>query len=228
MIDKAQEISGGFTKFWESNSGEFVSALSGAFFGALAAYWFQRWSEGKKSADANHSATLAAQLALISQLNIIENFRRQHLDPLRNDTAREFKMLLVYKPSSHLSVNFESLSFFLAAKEPNILMQIQVAERCFYSAMDAIDVRNQSMRELHARSDVEKADISTGHFTVKADPRDIKLLKDNTSALYTSMDDAEAKLSEAIRELKAAGKKLYPKRHFLSVEMASKSDGNKK
>lgn len=212
--------------FWSTNSGEFISALAGAFFGALAAYWFQRWSEKKKDADSNHAAILKAQLALISQINVVENFRRQHLDPLRNDPARDFKMLLVYKPTSHLSVDFDSIAFFLAKKDPNILMHVQVAERCFHSAMDAIDARNETMREMHSRSDVQRADIETGHFTIKADPRDIKLLRDNTAALYHSVDYAEEKLSEAIVGLKKAGKAIFPKRHFLSIEFASKVSAN--
>jgi len=205
-------------KFWDANSGEFISALAGAFFGALAAYWFQRFSEKKKQADTNHAAILRAQLALISQINILENFRRQTLDPLRNDPERFLKMLLTYRANNCIAVDYESLSFLLDSNNATLLLQVQVAERGYQSAMDAIDERNLTMKDIRAHSDVAKANMETGQFTVRADPRDIKLLKDNTDALYSSVDHAEKICGEVIAELNKVGKHVFPKRRFLSLE----------
>lgn len=214
MLEILKSLAG----FLGNNAGELVSALSGAFFGAIAAYWFQRYLEKSKLMDANHAGIMRAQLALISQMNTVENYRRQHLDPLRADPQRDTKLLLTYRTSRCLEVNYEELAFLLESDNANTLMRVQVAERSYWAAIEAIDERNDTMRRLHDRAEVEKADLSTGYFTIRADPRDIKLLKDNTGALYGCVDHAEKLLSDTIVELKRVGKALFPKRKFLSVE----------
>lgn len=215
------------TTFFEKNAGELVSALAGAFFGAIAAYWFQRYLEKSKQKDANHAGIMRAQLALISQLNTIENYRRQHLDPLRHDSERDRKLLLTYRTTRCLEVNYEALSFLLESNNANSLMRVQVAERAYWAAIEAIDERNQTMRRLHERAAVENADLATGQFTVRADPRDIKLLRDNTDSLYGCVDHAEKYLADTIAELRRVGREIFPKRKFLLLEQ-TQSNSEKK
>ena len=224
MTKFLQFASDKLSAFWSQNSGEFISALAGALAGALAAYWIQSSTERRKERKARRSAIIRAQMALISQLNILAGFRQQKLDPFRSEKDRELRMTIVHLPRNCLPVDFESITFLLESNDANLLLKIQVAERAYHSAMDAVDVRNRSIQDLRARSELQSGDHESGEFIVRADPRDIKLVKDFTDALYSSTDHAERLCADAIADLKAAGKKIFSKGKFLSATIPSNKE----
>ena len=67
--------------FWNTtNVVAFSSAIAGAFFGSLSAFWLGApYNKRGICAIAGISALIAAQYALLSQWNILENVRRQQL-----------------------------------------------------------------------------------------------------------------------------------------------------
>jgi len=224
MDDTLKLITSGFSSFWSQNSGEFISALAGALFGALAAFYFQLRTERQKETRSRQSAIIRTQMALISQLNILAGFRQRQLEPLRNVPERECHMTQIYLPRNCLSVDFESIAFLLESGESNLLLQIQVAERAYHSAIDAIDVRNRAIERLHERGELQSGDHNTGEFVVGADPRDMKMVKDFTDGLYSSTDHAEKLCSEAVIALNSAGKRIFPNKKFLLVKVAEKTE----
>lgn len=203
-------------------SGEFWSALAGAFFGAATAYYFQRTSEKQKRLDEQHGAILRAQLSLIGQFNTLKNIQVQLLDPFRKDPEREYKMVMMFQASSALAVNYDALAFLLDTKWANLVGDIHVAERCYQTSVGALSMRNDAVRQLHARSELQAFDPVTGNSRIKADPRDAKSVKDLTDGLFNSVDDSVLKIDAAIKELKKAGKAVFPKKRFLSLEDAKK------
>jgi hypothetical protein len=201
--------------FWEANSGEFISALAGAFFGAWAAYYLQRESENRKEKDARHGAILQAQLALVTQLNTLQNIQKQWLDKFRSDPERAMKMWRFYQAASTLEIDFKSLAFLLDGEHAGFVAELHVVDRCYKTAMDALEVRNKEYERLRDHSEVVGGSLATGQFELRADIRDIKMLRDATDSLFESVDDAERKCSQAIKDLKTVGKKVFPKRKFL-------------
>lgn len=211
-----------FAGFWDKNSGEFISALAGALFGALAAAWIQARTERRKGDEAKSGAITRTQMALISQLNVLASFRQRHLDPLRSHPQRELHMTQIHFPRSCLSVNYESIAFLIENSEPNLLLRVQVAERAYHSAIDAVEVRNRAIDKLNERGELQSGDHKTGEFIMGVDPRDLKLVRDFTNDLYASTDYAEKLCAETITDLKTVGKKIFPKKTFLSATIPSK------
>jgi hypothetical protein len=209
--------------FWNANAGEFTAALGGAFFGAWAAYALQQWSEKRKESDERHGAILQAQLALVTKLNTLRNIQTQWLNKFRTDQHRVYKMWRFYQAGSTLEIDFKSLAFLLDGEQASFLAELHVVDRCYKTAMDALEVRNKEYERLRDRSQVVDANMETGEFGIHADPRDVKMLKDATDSLFKSVDDAEKKCAQAIKDLKAAGKKVFPGRKFLKeIDEASK------
>jgi hypothetical protein len=203
--------------FVSKSSGEFLAAMAGAFFGAACAFWFERSKEKEKKQAEEHGALMRSQLALICQLNTINNIRKQHLDPFRNDPIRERNMIQFRMTDASLRVAYDSISFLLMTKNPTLVLDVQAAEHSYISAMECLAWRNEAYEKLHNNSKLEKIDVQTGRCTVQVDLRDIKQLKDLTDALYTSVDNAYDRIELQIQELYKAGKLLYPKKNFLQI-----------
>jgi len=100
------------------------AAAFGAFFGSLSAFYLGRVQQRSDRREKRHAALIAAQYALISQWNIVEAIRVQHLEDLRGDTSRFTKLKLYWFPISPTFVPFTDLTFVLERKDPNILHEI--------------------------------------------------------------------------------------------------------
>jgi hypothetical protein len=202
----------------ESFTGEFFSAMAGAFFGAACAFWFERIKETQRKQTEEHGAIVRAQMVLIGQLNTAKNIQKQLLNPLRNDPQREMKLIRFDMTDVSLRVAYDSISFLLMTKNPTLVLDIHAAEQSYISATECLVSRNSAYEKLHKNSKLEQIDPQTGKCKVMVDDlRDIKLLKDMTDALYTSVDRACVRLEEQIKELHKVGKLLYPKKNFLLI-----------
>jgi hypothetical protein len=201
-----------------ANSSVFITAMTGAFFGAVSAYWSERFKEKRKRQTEEFGAIIRTQMALIGQLNTVSNVKKQFLDPLRDDPLRERKMIAFDMTTTPLRVNYESIAFLLNSEDPNLVHEIHAAEQSFCSAMEVLDTRNRAYEKLHEKSQLEKFDPLTGQCTIAVtDPRAIKLVKDYTDALFVGVDRACERLSTQVAELYKAGKRLYPKKKFLKI-----------
>jgi hypothetical protein len=196
----------------------FITGLIGAIFGACIAYFSDWLKEQRKKRDEQHGAIVRTQLALIGQLNSINNIQIQFLDPHRKDPQRSMKLIRFDTEVAELRVAYDSISFLLVTINANLVLDVHAAEQSYFSAMTALTLRNQAFDKLHANSEVEKLDLQTGQCTVRPkDPRDLKLLTDTTDNLYKTADTARERLALQIKELEKAGKALYPKRKFLQI-----------
>jgi len=105
------------------------AAAFGAFFGSLSAFYLGRVQQRSDRREKRHAALIAAQYALMSQWNIIEAIRVQHLEELRTDPGRFAKLKLYWFPMAPSFVPFAELTFVLETKDPNLLHEIQLAEQ---------------------------------------------------------------------------------------------------
>ncbi len=204
--------------FFSKSSGEFFAAMTGAFFGAACAFWFERSKEKEKKQADECGAIMRSQLALIGQLNTLNNIKEQHLDLFRKDPIRERKLIQFHMTDASLRVPYDSISFLLTTKNPTLVLDVQSAEQSYISAMECLTLRNDAYEKLHKNSKLEKMDNQSGQCSVRVeDLRDLKLLKDLTDALYTSVDNASVRIESQIKELFNAGKLLHPKKNFLQI-----------
>lgn len=207
-----------------ANSTHFIKTdtLINTLFGALLAVGvglFADWyRERRKRQTEQFGGIVRSQMVLVSQLNTASNIKKQHLDRFRNDSQREFKLILFQMTGAPLRVDYNAISFLLTTHNAQLVLEVQAAEQCYFSAMEALEVRNHAYEKLHQNSELQQFDIKTGHTSIRPkDLRDVKLLKDRTDSLYVAVDRACEALALQIEELYKAGKAIYPKKQFLKI-----------
>ena len=119
------------------------------------------------------------------------------------------------------------MSFILMSPHADLISQIHTAETSYLTAMDALKMRNEAFQTLHSKSALQQMD-EAGHCVLRADRRDIKLLKDVTDALFESVDDACKKCEEAVSNIRQTGKNIFPRKRFLSFEQTNEASSVKK
>jgi hypothetical protein len=190
--------------FWNTtNVVAFSSAIAGAFFGSLSAFWLGRLQQKRDLRDRKHSALLATQYALLSQWNILENVRRQHLEPLRQDSTRFTKLSRFYTIKAHCSVPFSEITFIANSDEPNLLQEMHIAEQSYLNAILAIELYNQKRDEFfkNAEGRVDQFDMETGKTTIATAPQEVFMMRSVTDILYESVDKALPKLDEEVGKI---------------------------
>jgi hypothetical protein len=190
--------------FWNTtNVVAFSSAIAGAFFGSLSAFWLGRLQQKRELRDRRHGALIATQFALLSQWTILENVRRDHLELLRNDPERFVKMPRFYTTIAHFSVPFSEITFVANSDEPNLLQQIHIAEQSYLGAVQAINLYNEKREEFfkNAEGRIEQFDIKTGKTTIATSEREIFMMKSVTDILYQQIDKTIPMLDTEVKNI---------------------------
>ncbi len=199
-------------------SGLFAAAF-GAFFGSLSAFYLGRVQQRIDRREKRHAALIAAQYALISQWNIVEAIRVQHLESLRDDASRFTKLKLFYFRVSPTVVPLADLTFVLETKNPNVLHEIHLAEQSYHACADALQLRNQELQKFYENPRVSHQirDFETGAGVAAASERDLIFLRQATDALYVSVDRTLPRLTSSIEELEKLIKLMFPGKQALKM-----------
>jgi len=168
----------------------FATSLFGAFFGALGAYLVGRFKGMRDEDKRRHTALLATQYALYSQWNVIEDMRKNFLEPFRKDPQRHLKQLEYLRVVGELSVPFEELTFIIDSKEPNLLQEIHIAEKRFTSSTDLLNKLNQKRLEIQDKYPPKNFDMTTGRGEIDVPRYEIYRLKGLPDLLYDEVDKA--------------------------------------
>jgi hypothetical protein len=205
------------------------AAAFGAFFGSLSAFYLGRVQQRSDRREKRHGALIAAQYALISQWNIVEEIRVGHLERVRNDRNRFAKLPLYYFNVSPTSVPFADLTFVLETGDPNILHEIHLAEQSYQTCADALKLRNGELAKFYESPRVAHRilDFETGAGITEADPKEMFFLKKATDALYTCVDRTLPRLVGAIEKLEKLSGSMFPAKQRLRMTPdSSLSDAN--
>jgi hypothetical protein len=197
--------------------GELFSALAGAFFGALAAYWFQLTSEKKKDAENNYRAIIRAQIALVTQRNTLKSLDDQHLEQHRNDPERHMKMGIYTLDVFDQIVEADSLSFLARPSDVVVILDVHLSQRQYLSAINALRNKNEAYERVLMKSELGGINETQRKASIRPDPREAMLLQQKTDTLYQMITEARKQNDEAFVKLRAIGKKIFPKRCFISV-----------
>jgi hypothetical protein len=168
----------------------FATSLFGAFFGALGAYFVGRSKEKRDENNRRHTALLATQYALFSQWNIVEDIRKNFLEPFRKDPQKYFKQLEYFRVVGELKVPFEELTFIINSKEPNLLQEIHIAEKRFTSSIELLKKLNQKRIEIQDKYPPKNFDMTIGKGEIDVPRYEIYRLKALTDLLYDEVDKA--------------------------------------
>lgn len=197
----------------------FTSAVFGAFFGSLSAFYLGRLQQLSDRQDKRHSALIAAQYALISQWNIVEGIRIQHLEEFRDQPDRFAKLkFFVYKISPNY-VEFSDLTFVLEGDDPNLLHEVHLAEQSYHSCIEALTLRNQQLEKFYENPHIKHTllNAETGAGVSQASPKDVLFLRQATDALFVSVDRTLPRLTAAVAKLEKFSKFMFPNKRALRM-----------
>jgi hypothetical protein len=178
----------------------FGSAALGAFLGSLSAYLLGRRQHRSDERDKYYGYLLAAQYSLMSQWNILEGIRRQHLEPLRDDPTRFVKLPVFYAPSHHYPVPFEHITRITRSSNPNLLQDVHIAEQRYHTSQESLAIRNKLLEAFYKNPN-EDFDFDTGRGRVRADAKEVYFIRQATDVVYQQIDRALPALAETARAL---------------------------
>jgi len=195
------------------------AAAFGAFFGSLSAFYLGRLQQQIDRREKRHAALIAAQYALMSQWNIVEAIRVQHLEDLRSDPSRFTKLKLYWFPMSPSFVAFDDLTFLLETKDPNILLEIHLAEQSYRGCAEALQLRNRELEKFYQNPRISHQirDFETGAGLAAASQKDLIFLRQATDGLYISVDRTLPRLASAVEKLEKVIKATFPGRQALRM-----------
>ncbi len=191
----------------------------GAFFGSLSAFYLGRVQQKSDRREKRHAALIAAQYALMSQWNIVEGIRAQHLEDLRNDPIRFTKLKLFWFPMVPTFVPIADLTFVLETKDPNLLHEIHLAEQNYRACAEALKMRNQELQKFYDNPRVSHQirDFETGAGVSHAADRDLLFLRQSTDVLYIAVDRALPRLVAVIEKLEKLINSMFPGKTALKM-----------
>jgi hypothetical protein len=195
------------------------AAVFGAFFGSLSAFYLGRVQQRSDRREKRHAALIATQYALMSQWDIIEAIRVQHLEDRRNDPSRFTKLKLYWFPMAPSFVPFADLTFVLETRDPNFLYEIHLAEQNYRACAQALQMRNQELQKFYDNPRVTHhvRDFETGAGVAAASDRDLLFLRQATDGLYTAVDRALPRLVAAIRKVEQLVTSMFPGKTALKM-----------
>lgn len=192
----------------EENLSTGLAAGAGTLAGAYLAFHFERVYKERKELSANLLAGKKAQFALMAQISLLRNLKKNYLDARRTDPDRALMLtpLSVHAPAQLL--DFNSFQFFFEDDGAELLSKLLVAEQRFISCLGTLEQRNQRH---------EQAQIEIAKTNGLAAPRHA-ILKDLTDALYAGVDDSIETHEKQIVALTQYLRQRFPKGKVQNVE----------
>ena len=195
------------------------AAAFGAFFGSLSAFHLGRVQQRSDRREKRHAGLIAAEYALMSQWNIVEQIRVGLLERARNNPDRFAKLPLYHFDVSPTFVPFADLTFILETNDPNALQDIHLAEQSYHTCVNAMRLRNEELAKFYQNPRVSHRilDFETGAAQTQADPQDTFFLRKATDGLYSCVDRTLPRLVGTIEKLEKLRRSLFPEKKPLRM-----------
>jgi hypothetical protein len=195
------------------------AAAFGAFFGSLSAFYLGRVRQRSDKREKRHAALIATQYALMSQWNVVEAIRVQHLEELREDPIRFTKLRLYWFPVAPADVPLADLTFILETGQPNLLHEIHLAQQNYRTSVEALKMRNSELQKFYDNPRVEHhiRNFESGAGVAEASRRDLIFLKQATDALYVAVDRTLPRIAAVTEKIEKLIKVMFPGKQALRM-----------
>lgn len=201
-----------------------LAALVASFAGAWAAFKLQAYEKRVEQIRRNIGAGNRAIYDVYAFWNVLEQFRKEVLEPLRE--RPDAWLNLAAHPAAPMGVDrfdASALQFLLEEGHASVFAALMLEERRFHLAIDLIRTRSELVLETvfprmaaagfrigqsQGAADVERAlGVDVCH-----------KLRQITAAIYQNVDEDLASLRQLYVDLRKAMQAMYPGRKFVQVE----------
>lgn len=198
--------------FVSAHLGEFIAGFGGAGFGALTTYLFQKRQEAAALSEKKYTAILESRMVLSVHISSLISMQTM-LAPYKGKENPAFIMGLKFLRLDRTAIDLKALSFITyESRNPNLWMDLHLADSRYFNTVEAFDYRNQVYREFSAAATVEAYDPSTKMAGVRADVKKAQLVIDATNALFEFVDNTTDFVKATLIALDATSVELFPDR----------------
>jgi hypothetical protein len=117
---------------------QFLTIFLGAFLGTASAFALEAYRRYRRQKDRQLEAVLAAESVLLIQRNSLLSFLQKAPDG-QNPLANLKHIILNF---SHQAIDFSNLAFLGASEDPQLMLELDVAQESYLNAVNTAELRN--------------------------------------------------------------------------------------
>jgi hypothetical protein len=208
-------------------STEFISALAGAFFGVTGASWFESRRRRREKKDREYEAFLRTQAVIISQGNSLGWVAKDYPSEDSFDNLRTIVLGLTRQ-----MVDFKDLAFIAKSSDPQLLIELDVANERYDFFRRLLESRNAAIEELlrHPEKDAaireflrlretedETFDAQLEQMMAEGPQLLLFKLRETNSAVPERLAKAKSANEETMKRLLSFAQREFPGRQVLSA-----------
>ncbi len=188
---------------------EFISSLAGAFFGAAAAFLLESRRRRREKRESEYEAILRAQAVLLSQGNSLGWVENQYPEKDRFDNLKTVVLGLTRQ-----MIDFQDLAFLGRSSDPQLLIELDVANESYDHFRRLIEYRNTTIEEFfrHPETEIRQFDSNTGHIGAAGSQRLTFKIRQATEALSNSLAHAKKVNTDTAHRLLQFARTEFPGR----------------
>lgn len=203
---------------------KFLGTLAAAFFGAFFAFRFNAHQLKESERAKNIAAVNRVLFHLFEQLNTLQLYKRDFLDPVRDHKGRHIALeAMMPGVLTPVTLRLTEISFLATRKHAQILFDLSVEQSRYDTAMTAVSVFSRihldqvqpKMMAMGARQgqtvtnvDVENALGDLLHETIRKAAEQV----------FYSVDQSVDTLPQVKDRLRAVALEVYPDAEFINFE----------
>lgn len=210
-----------------SSYNDYISAVStmfAAFLGAGYAFKLQSNKEERKIQETNKVAGNLAIFNTTRMLNILLDYQKQIIDPVRGKELDFIEMQPTLPLDDEINLDLGSLAFLLDTDDLNFLGELWAEESKFRRTINAINLHSQL--HIHKLQPAfEQANIKEGHtYPLSEFERVLGIqlfttMRQSTQQIIDSVDSNVSSIQKTSEKLTQIMKKMYPSERLISLKI---------
>lgn len=200
-----------------------LATLVASFAGAWGAFLLENERRKREVQERNVGAANRAIYTLFNLWNILEQYRKEALEPCRNKSDAWLNLAAHPTiPTGEHTFQADELQFLLQSSKPDVYAGLMLEEQRFSIAIDLIRARSTLILD-EAFPKMSEAKISVGKALLEIEVEQIleigltHKLREITAAIFRNVDEDLISLKAQYDQVQAAMKLLYPKRNVLKI-----------
>ena len=148
---------------------QFLTIFFGAFLGTASAFALEAWRRYRSRVEQQFEAVLAAEAVLLIQRNSLLNF----INRAPNGQNPFVNLKHIIFNCSQQSIDFSKLAFLGGSSDPQLILELDVAQEGYRNAVNTAQLRNKMLDEYlnHPGTRMETLDDTTDQVRAIGDAR---------------------------------------------------------